>query len=64
MSKTPTPEPADKRRFVNRNTHLSAAAKIVDILSGFDHTKRNAIMRTVHEALVFEQAELPMEPAE
>lgn len=65
MAKTPTeaPEPADKRRFVNRNPHLQAAARIVDILHEFDPTKRLAILRTVNDVLG-EQPELEFMPPE
>lgn len=62
MAKQPEPA-ADKRRFVNRNPHLQAAAKIVDILHQFDPAKRAAVLRTVNDVLA-EQPELPFVPEE
>lgn len=55
----PPPEAAKPRnRLVNRNAHLSAAAKIVAVLEKVDPAKWDGILKTVRDALQF-QPELP-----
>lgn len=63
LSRTVTVEGTDKRRFVNRNAHLKAAAEIVAILDGVDPVKWPGILQTVQAAL-YEQPSLPFIPLE
>lgn len=52
------PPPQARQRLVNRNAHLSAAAKIVAILEKVDPSKWAGILKTVADALQH-QPELP-----